>query len=99
MFFIYFNFRTVLAVYGMVILLITFYSLCFARTNDCRYPILQSFSVHHNIKELFTVSRSSKALSHLDGLKSISIIWIVIIHSYMSHFDGITNNILDVYNV
>ncbi|XP_063533236.1 nose resistant to fluoxetine protein 6-like [Cydia strobilella] len=59
--------------------------------------LLTSFSVFTNTRRLFTFSKTPGSIDCLDGLRSLSILWVVIGHSFSNMLYGTTINLLDVF--
>ncbi|XP_063625478.1 nose resistant to fluoxetine protein 6-like [Cydia splendana] len=59
--------------------------------------LLTSFSVFTNTRRLFTFSKTPGSIDCLDGLRSLSILWVVIGHSFSNMFNGITINLVDAF--
>ncbi|XP_047985388.1 nose resistant to fluoxetine protein 6-like [Leguminivora glycinivorella] len=59
--------------------------------------LLTSFSVYTNTRRLFTFSKSPGSIDCLDGMRSLSILWVVIGHTFTNIFSGTTINLLDAF--
>lgn len=62
------------------------------------HSILLAFSLWTNSKKLFSVNRKSNQLHCLNGLKSLSMIWIVMAHAYIVYSVTVLDNYSDGYN-
>lgn len=97
---IFFCFRFIFGLFAFIILLSTIYDVwIFSAKVDSYHSVFLAFSVYSNTKKFFALDDASKQLPYLNGLKSISTITIVIIHSFMSFFMGPIDNIYDFYHV
>ncbi|XP_057653859.1 nose resistant to fluoxetine protein 6-like isoform X1 [Diorhabda carinulata] len=62
------------------------------------YKTFKAFSLLNNFKLLFTIPKRNSMLSCLDGIRVISMIWIVTLHVYLGYLGGPLVNSKDFVN-
>lgn len=58
---------------------------------------LRTFSVYTNTRRLVTFTPNANALDCLDGIRSVSMMWVVMGHVFQ--MDNVTSNMSDVLQV
>lgn len=65
----------------------------------CRQKdILRSFSLYSNATTLLSCTVKTKFLSHLAGFKAISVMWVILSHTFITHFTGVQANPFEMLN-
>jgi peptidoglycan/LPS O-acetylase OafA/YrhL len=62
-----------------------------------RFPVVIAFSMYTNGKKLFRLGNSQQ-LECLNGIKALSMLWVVLGHVYMAYVFVPLDNYIDVYN-
>uniref|UniRef100_A0A6P7GYN7 Nose resistant to fluoxetine protein 6-like n=1 Tax=Diabrotica virgifera virgifera TaxID=50390 RepID=A0A6P7GYN7_DIAVI len=90
---------SILGIVVLVVIMSTVYDLyCQNKYKEYQQSAYTAFSVYTNGKKLFQVSKRVSPLSCLDGIRVISMIWIVMLHTYSVYTTGPVFNSKDVVN-
>ncbi|KAG5680166.1 hypothetical protein PVAND_009691 [Polypedilum vanderplanki] len=75
-----------IVIFSIVVLLVVLSTICEV-SQKIKHPLFKSFSIYSNFKALMTMKvQSSSEIVFLHGIRSISIIWIVLVHTYLITF-------------
>lgn len=66
---------------------------------DKKHILLTSFSVYTNGKNLLKTNRHYNSINCLDGLRYISICWIIYGHTYYTEVVGVKMNLNEILQV
>ncbi|CAH1104299.1 unnamed protein product [Psylliodes chrysocephalus] len=89
---------SVLSTLILIVILSTACDLLYSNKIENLHPILLAFSLYANGKKLFKIPRRSSNLSSLDGLRVMSMVWIVMLHSHSVYTSGPVSNAKDIVN-
>ncbi|CAG9831886.1 unnamed protein product [Diabrotica balteata] len=91
---------SILSVLVVIVIMSTIYDIyCQNIHKDYQQSASTAFSVYTNGKKLFQVPKRLSPLSCLDGIRVISMIWIVMLHTYSVYTTGPVFNSKDVVNL
>ncbi|CAH1378595.1 unnamed protein product [Tenebrio molitor] len=89
---------TIFALFGAITLVSTLYDIYLNyRDLKPRFPVMIAFSMYTNGKKLFRLGNSQQ-LECLNGIKALSMLWVVLGHVYMAYVFVPLDNYIDVYN-
>ncbi|CAG9860596.1 unnamed protein product [Phyllotreta striolata] len=90
---------SVLSVIIVVVMISTIFDLFYTKKSaTVHHQLLLAFSLYTNGKKVFETSRRPSNLSCLDGIKVISMFWIIILHTYSVYSSGPVSNAIDIVN-
>ncbi|XP_072382954.1 nose resistant to fluoxetine protein 6-like isoform X2 [Diabrotica undecimpunctata] len=90
---------SILSILLVLIILSTTTDLYFLHTQkDSVPPIFVSFSLYTNGKKVFEMPQRRSNLSCLDGIRVLSMLWIVLLHTHNTYLSGPLFNSNDVLN-
>ncbi|KAL1509192.1 hypothetical protein ABEB36_003966 [Hypothenemus hampei] len=80
----------------LMVLSTTYDVYCRKNNKDPNYLILVAFSVYTNGKKLFNYQQSKSELSCLNGIRVLSMLWVIVGHCFSVTITGPVSNGLDV---
>ncbi|XP_073955792.1 nose resistant to fluoxetine protein 6-like [Choristoneura fumiferana] len=89
------------AIIGIILLLVglsTGYDLYFTMVLQQKSsPLYRSFSVYTNTKRFLTFNTYPGALECVDGIRAISMMWVIVGHAYLMTLMGYIHNLEDIF--
>ncbi|RZC36860.1 nose resistant to fluoxetine protein 6-like [Asbolus verrucosus] len=89
----------ILSIFAIIILTSTIYDIfLYYNKSTSRHELFVAFSILTNGRKIFTSTANQDQLLCLNGMKAISMMWVIIGHEFSLAINGALSNILEIMN-